>query len=152
MVFRLFKLFVYLIIYETNLNSRWYGAHIARNIEVEVEDGRIVGGLDTQLNIIKLIGNNEYLEIIRNFITSAIIETLKQTLRRKYGSMITINHSSVPSPTETISEKENIATITQCDDFTNRTLKEWLNQLELIQMAGVTSDKSITTVLKHDIN
>ncbi|KAN0050869.1 hypothetical protein ACTA71_004165 [Dictyostelium dimigraforme] len=56
-------------------NSGWYGTHISmRNVEAKVEDGRIVSGLNTQLNIIKRIGDNEYLKIIRNLTTSAIIK------------------------------------------------------------------------------
>ncbi|KAN0053085.1 hypothetical protein ACTA71_012567 [Dictyostelium dimigraforme] len=113
-----------------------------RNIKAEVGDGRICG-LDAQLNIIKRISNNEYLEIIRNLTTSAITETIKQiafeeNMPKKVSNGLTTRHSSVPTPTVTISEKEIIATIPQYDDFTNRTLKELLNQLELISAKNCT--------------
>ncbi|KAN0044685.1 hypothetical protein ACTA71_006204 [Dictyostelium dimigraforme] len=62
---------------------------------------------------------------------------------------LTTKHSSVPSPTVTIDEKEIMATIPQYDNYTNRTLKEWNNDKKFPYQVDVINGICHLTQMKY---
>ncbi|KAN0038516.1 hypothetical protein ACTA71_000694 [Dictyostelium dimigraforme] len=104
------------------------GTHISmRTFEAEVEEyGRIkFNHIDIEIKFDKETDFQ---------INRAYEENMPKTV----SNGLTTNHSSVPGPTVTIDEKEIIATVSQYNDFTNRTLGELLNQWELILAKSCT--------------